>query len=421
MHEPSKHHRLDSPLFLERGKSASSVFGNLSPRLSEEIWTTGKLPPPNGAVLRSEYRTHVTEHRGTQREGLLRLAVRMDPVDLGRILYLGTTPLDGEPSWRELGALAIERIMTILTTLAKEPNTPGRPPWASQCEEVHLSGRVSGFKFGSEALVEVPDHRFCLLEFSWVGTVRHPTSSPISQVLVINELIAELRADLDGLKSAAIERYPVGHNLRHETHAPLSSDELAILNANPVDYGALVDLEQNPSLPDMIPPGREAVESHACPLMSPPPAEAETDVRSLTNSIGLRNLDDTNRFRDQLARAGFKFPLKPEESLKDYVNEVEQTEQGMRVQLELQLGEGQSGYEAAQVLESGLFAEAMSSGLVKFLDTKFSRLVETNRSERWFLEINLSLPFISRQNDPVREERLSSLARTLIDHKRWLI
>ena len=407
---------LDAPLFPEGGRSAAAVFRTLSPALPAELWTTGNLLPPNSSESRTEFKLHVTEHREMQREGMVWLALRLDPIDLGRLLYRGETPLEGEPSWRELGAVALERAIQILAAVSGTDEHTKPPGWAHLCQDVNLSGRLSGLRFGHSALLSEPDYRFSFLELSWVGTVKHPMSSPIAQTLVIHELCAELQKELPYLKGTALSRYPVGHFLRHEEYPELSHEELEMMGANAVEYDALRALEQDTRIPDVIPVTREGFESRAAPPLVPQIDEA-SNRDSVPNLIDELQAEDVNRFKMQLASAGIGVAGDHASSDPASIHSVERSESGVKVFLELDVRDGESGLEIAKVFENGLHAEVVATGLAGSLDLKFSRLLELHRKERWFSEINLQLPRSSPQNDPIRSARLAILARALIDHR----
>lgn len=407
----------DLPMFPDRGIGAGLIFAELSPRLSKDILIPGTLSEPHPLVLRTEILSRITEHRKVGREETIRLAVRLDPFDLGRILYEGEVPKLGEPSWRALGALALAQLLRTFDKFANPNDRVDAPSFAKDCEGVNLSAIVRGAILDLAVSSEI-DYRFSYLELSWICSPEAPLAKPIGQTEIINKLIDGLKQPVEMLKVKALSRFPRGYSIGLERSATFSDEELKKVGSDPYTHAKFLALANDARIPDKHAPDRELFESSNClPQSIDPDCAAQLPTgEDLLSELGLEQPDIT-ALREALNKEGFNLSELPDDFDAPTTPYLLETHTGVQVFLEIDIKSENSVKPIISALDSGIRAEAAAKDFWNKLDSSFVSLRSLSNKTRWFLELNLDLPELPSETNAAENaaENIAARGKLLFD------
>jgi hypothetical protein len=386
-----------------------------------EIWTAGFLQYPHHTTTRTEERRHITGHRDARAEELSWIAVRLDPLDFGRMIYREARPRPGEPSWREVGAIALEHLLVNFRTMIDQIELPAQVRDEIR-SSVNLSAAIVGPTFGTKATALGLDARYAYLQFSWIGSPSTPMSVPFTQSTLINTFASLLVKRGEELKRLASERFPLGAAIEREVrYADFSPEEFQIAGIDPNELQALHALSQDPKVADVQSINREAFEGCATPASEPVDA---TDF-ALENSI-LADLDHENPdikvLREYLARRGFNLAFLPNDFTSPTIPYLAESYDGVTVLLELAGGSSTSTVKSDphnQVMADfgrSFLGDDAPPTLKDRISLQFSISKSLTGDERSFVQVSLSLPELTKENEPLRTEILRGFQEWLVAH-----
>jgi|GEM_PF-4783900 len=391
------------------GRAALSAIASLE-NLHELISIGGALSAPhsdNGHVLRCEIRPAALAN-----SGFIRFILRIDAAELGRVLYAGGWPKTGEPSYRELGAVAMDALLILAAETAKQDVGNLSPEFQNQA----LSVAQCGLRFvGQDRLLGV-DSRYATIEFSWA--IERSDLKDAQHPLAINWLIEKLQEKnkIAALKAQARLKFTPHLALFYESLVGFSETEKKSCTLPLVDIERLVKLGTRPDIADRNPIEREPTGRSCCELTPVdrerfyPPTAPDAIGSSFVYAPRLESIDVT-RFREALKNNNFRVSADPLDFEIRNVAHLVESEKTLHVYLELQ--QEVCGVELA----NDIFPKHPAADeLGKALDYEHVRLVKTNKL-RNFISINIKLPEFDNNTRAIRSHILGKTFKLILAHK----
>jgi hypothetical protein len=418
---------MDSNFFPLRGKSAASLFEALEVPPRHELVLSGMLHRPHQSELRTEVIKHIYGHQRERAEEVQWLALRIDPVDLGRMIFDGHRPASGEPSWREAGAIAAELLVDDLRTLIQELDGHTDREKRIMIDTINVSIALCGPRFSATTSVRASDARFSFLRISWLGTPEQPVSKPVPQTALLNALLDGVLKSRDFILDLATQRFKPSDDLMRETYLlGFSPEELEIAGLNKEDLLHQHQLATDPNIPDVISIDRELFQGFAAPqtpVESMDETEEPDEVDTLEDIIA--PTPDVLELRQSLSKHGLNFgngPRTLEEFDHPSHNFIVDSYEGMKAVLllnPLNIGtdiKAHISYTEKQLME---FFATSASDIQSDFSLRINRISSPNGRQTLYVELDITMPEYSATSKDARFERLIVFFGLCVEHRDW--
>lgn len=428
---PSFHDLHPAPATIEL-RSLNQPFA-----LTPDIWTSGRLTEPNNAVLRSERRSHLTGLEASPAVQSDRFAVNIDAYELGRAIYNGVKPQDGEPSWREVGSFGLLRMMVRIDEWS-HGEFPGLPEdVASQISELNFCATLRGALVDQTLPLSLLDCRYGYIQFHWIGAIKDLSAGSIIQTMLVNELVNELRTaeSRNKLQSWASQRFPLGRELElreGDALAAFSDHELALKGITPADIKS-ERLLREAKFPDVRSPAAEALFGASTIVALEPVDEAFAVHHQVPSDEILLELPETTALRHLLKRVGFLLSDLPDEIEAQPTNQflVEfdtESQPGLKLYLRLKAASSkEEQIEWVRTLGNSLFNSTAGGPLEGRIQPRLSYSASLSKKRaaskagpaRFFAEFDIPMPELHGTNESLKRAMLAAVADLFVQHKRF--